>query len=78
MFKEAYERIGQQVHKNYRINVVIHKNKEVNDTDVESDLEKVVEGSIRMNHPLKFGGSHYIKLVSRIMSFLVEHLNRMK
>ena len=52
-FKEALERTGGEVVKNYQTDVVIYRAK---DSVVDSDttLEKVVEGEIRMNHPLKF------------------------
>lgn len=55
-FKDAMERMGDQVHKNYQTDLIIYK--AVGETVVgkEPELEKVTEDSIRMNEPLKFDG----------------------
>lgn len=55
-FQAAMERTGELVHKNYQTDAVIYKAKEETVAGAEPELEKVVEKSIRMNEPLKFGG----------------------
>lgn len=55
-FKDAMERMGQLVTKNYQTDVVIYKAKETEVPGEEPELEKVMESEIRMNAPLKFDG----------------------
>lgn len=55
-FKDAMERMGQLVVKNYQTDVVIYKAKSETIPGQEPELEKVTEASIRMNEPLKFDG----------------------
>lgn len=55
-FKDAMERMGQLVTKNYQTDVVIYKAKETEVPGQEPELEKVMESEIRMNAPLKFDG----------------------
>src|SRR5699024_7107425 len=55
-FKDAMEKTGEQVHKNYQTDVIIYKDKEANIVGADPELEKITESSIRMNQPLKFGG----------------------
>ena len=54
-FKAALERAGE-VHKNYQTDVVIYKSKDGSAVGSQENLEKVTEGSIQMNKPLKFAG----------------------
>ena len=55
-FKDAMERMGEQVHKNYQTDLIIYKT--VGETVVgkEPELEKVTESSIQLNAPLKIDG----------------------
>lgn len=55
-YKEAMERMGQLVVKNYQTDVVIYKVKGETIPGQEPELEKVTEDAIRMNEPLKFDG----------------------
>ena len=55
-FKDAMERMGQLVTKNYQTDVVIYKAKETEVPGQEPELEKIIESEIRMNEPLKFDG----------------------
>lgn len=55
-YKEAMERMGQLVVKNYQTDVVIYKVKGETVPGQEPELEKVTEDAIRMNEPLKFDG----------------------
>lgn len=54
-FKDALERQGEMVAKNYQTDVIIYKATE-GVVGEEASLEKVAEDEIRMNHPLKFDG----------------------
>ncbi|MEI3610822.1 cytochrome c biogenesis protein ResB [Pseudogracilibacillus sp. SO30301A] len=55
-YKDAMERMGEQVHKNYQTDLIIYKT--VGETVVgkEPELEKVTESSIQLNAPLKIDG----------------------
>ncbi|MBU5467098.1 cytochrome c biogenesis protein ResB [Virgibacillus sp. MSJ-26] len=53
-FSAAMEKSGELVHKNYQSDVVIYKAKPRDVVGKEPELEKVVEGSIQLNEPLKF------------------------
>src|SRR5699024_7866973 len=55
-FRAAMEQKGEVTHKNYQTDVVISKVVGEKITGVEPELEKVTEGSIQMNKPLKFDG----------------------
>ena len=55
-YKEAMERMGQLVVKNYQTDVVIYKVKGETIPGQEPELEKVTEDAIRLNEPLKFDG----------------------
>lgn len=55
-FKAAIEKKGEMVPKNYQTDVVISKVKDDSVVGEADELEKVTEGSIRMNQPLKFHG----------------------
>lgn len=55
-FKDAMEKTGEPIHKNYQTDVIIYKNKEADLVGAEPDLEPIMESSIQMNAPLKFGG----------------------
>src|SRR5699024_1220683 len=55
-FREAMEKSGELVHKNYQTDVIIYKAKNETVAGQEPELEKVTERSIRMNEPLKFDG----------------------
>lgn len=55
-FKAAMEKRGELVHKNYQTDVVISKVKREGVVGAEPELEKFVEGSIKMNSPIKFDG----------------------
>lgn len=55
-FKDATEKTGEQVHKNYQSDVAIYKAKNNEVVGKVPDLEKVTEDSIQMNKPLKFDG----------------------
>lgn len=57
-YKEAMERLGQLVVKNYQTDVVIYKVKGETIPGQEPELEKVTEYAIRLNEPLKFDGYH--------------------
>lgn len=57
-YKEAMERLGQLVVKNYQTDVVIYKVKGETIPGQEPELEKVTEDAIRLNEPLKFDGYH--------------------
>ncbi|WP_077326762.1 cytochrome c biogenesis protein ResB [Virgibacillus siamensis] len=54
-FKAALKKEGQVV-KNYQTNAVVYKEAENSIPGSEQKLNKVAEGKIRMNHPLKFDG----------------------
>src|SRR5690625_4134419 len=53
-FKDAIEKAGEQVHKNYQSDVIIYKTKGEDVIGKEPKLVKVAEDSIQMNKPLKF------------------------
>ncbi|HLR65332.1 MAG TPA: cytochrome c biogenesis protein ResB [Pseudogracilibacillus sp.] len=54
-FAEALER-GGEVHKNYQTDVVIYENEsDITGEPDEDDLKPILESSIQMNKPLKFG-----------------------
>jgi len=53
-FKEAIEKAGEPIPKNYQSDVVIYQAKEKTIAGEEPELAKYTEGEIRMNHPLKF------------------------
>lgn len=55
-FKEALERSGSSVVKNYQTDAVIYKVKGETIPGQEPELEKIKKASIRMNQPLKFEG----------------------
>src|SRR5699024_4988573 len=55
-FQDAMEKTGEPIHKNYQTDVIIYKNKETDLVGSEPDLEPIMEKSIQMNAPLKFGG----------------------
>src|SRR5690625_154564 len=55
-FKDAIARLGGQAEKNFQSNVVVYKNTDVTLPGAEPKLEKVKEGQIELNHPLKFDG----------------------
>src|SRR5699024_6502913 len=54
-FKETLEESGP-LEKNFESDLVVYQDKNVDKNTVETDLEEVAEDSIRLNHPLKFGG----------------------
>ncbi|WP_164668727.1 cytochrome c biogenesis protein ResB [Virgibacillus doumboii] len=54
-FKEAIEQEGM-VAKNFQTNAIIYKKSGEAVTGATSELEKVTEAKIKMNHPLKFDG----------------------
>ncbi|ASN05476.1 cytochrome c biogenesis protein ResB [Virgibacillus necropolis] len=54
-FKEAIKKEGV-VAKNFETELVIYKEKAESVTGAEPKLEKIKEDSIKLNHPLKFGG----------------------
>lgn len=54
-FKETLEKSGP-LEKNFESDLVVYQDKNVDKNTVETDLEEVAEDSIRLNHPLKFGG----------------------
>lgn len=54
-FKAALEKTGE-VHKNYQTDVIIYRSNDESAIGNKENLEKVVEGSIQLNKPLKFGG----------------------
>src|SRR5699024_10819157 len=54
--KYAIERMGGRAEKNFQSNVVVYKNTDVSVPSTEPKLEKVKEGHIELNHPLKFDG----------------------
>ncbi len=79
-FKDALQRAPGSVPSNYQTNVIIYKQKEPSLVGLESELEKVVEDKIWMNHPLKFDGytlyqSGYQLNEFKSMSFKVYELN---
>ena len=53
-FKEGMEKRGELVHKNYQTDAIIYKAVGKTVAGQEPELEKVTEGSIQMNKPLKF------------------------
>ncbi|MGM8365310.1 cytochrome c biogenesis protein ResB [Virgibacillus sp. W0181] len=55
-FKDALEKEGAMVAKNYQTDAIIYKAKESSLTGAKPELEKVVQGQIRMNQPIKFDG----------------------
>src|SRR5690625_1617363 len=55
-FKDAIARMGGRAEKNFQSNVVVYKNTDVSVPGAEPKLEKVKEGQIELNHPLKFDG----------------------
>ena len=55
-FKEALEKQGEEVAKNYQTDAIIYEAKEPTVTGAEPELEKIKEDEIRLNHPLKFSG----------------------
>lgn len=54
-FKETIEKSGP-LEKNFESDIVVYKDKNVDKSEVDTDLEEVAEDSIRLNHPLKFSG----------------------
>lgn len=54
-FRDALEKSGEPVAKNYQTDVIIYKSIE-GVVGSEPKLEKIIEDEIRMNHPLKFDG----------------------
>ncbi|HLQ95254.1 MAG TPA: cytochrome c biogenesis protein ResB [Pseudogracilibacillus sp.] len=54
-FKDAIEEQGM-IEKNYQTDAVIYKAKDKEVVGEEEELEKVKEGSLQMNKPMKFGG----------------------
>src|SRR5690625_2448032 len=79
-FKDALQRTQGSVPSNYQTNVIIYKQKEPSLVGMESELEKVVEDEIWMNHPLKFDGytlyqAGYQLNEFKTMSFKVYELN---
>lgn len=54
-FKEALEKEGV-VAKNFETDMIIYKKKPGSVTGSDPELEKVIEGSTKLNHPLKFDG----------------------
>lgn len=55
-FKDTFERTGETAHKTYQTDAVIYQKADTDEVSVDTQLKKVVENSILMNHPLKFGG----------------------
>lgn len=55
-FKDAMEKSGEPVVKNYQTDAVIYENKDDHIVGTDPDLNKIKVDSIRMNEPLKFGG----------------------
>ncbi|WP_138416878.1 cytochrome c biogenesis protein ResB [Aquibacillus sediminis] len=55
-FAEALQNQSAPVASNYQTDAVIYRNHEAELVGAEPDLEKVKEGSIRVNHPLKIDG----------------------
>ncbi|MFD2045900.1 cytochrome c biogenesis protein ResB [Ornithinibacillus salinisoli] len=55
-FKDAIAKEGGMIASNYQTNAVIYQRKEEAVVGSESDLDKIVEDEIRMNHPLEFDG----------------------
>jgi len=53
-FKEAIEKAGEPIPKNYQSDVIIYQAKEATIAGEEPELIKYTEDEIRMNHPLKF------------------------
>lgn len=53
-FKEAIEKAGEPIPKNYQSDVIIFQAKEPTITGQEPELVKYAEDEIKMNHPLKF------------------------
>ncbi|GAB4073549.1 cytochrome c biogenesis protein ResB [Barrientosiimonas marina] len=53
-FKEAIDKQGGMVEENYQTDAVIYKKSGENVAGEDPDLEKVNEGDIRMNQPMKF------------------------
>jgi|SRR5690625_2261912 len=53
-FKEAIEKAGKPIPKNYQSDVIIYQAKEATIAGEEPELIKYTEDEIRMNHPLKF------------------------
>src|SRR5699024_6107124 len=54
--KDAIARRGGRAEKTFQSNVVVYKNTDVSVPGAEPKLEKVKEGQIELNHPLKFDG----------------------
>src|SRR5699024_9702361 len=54
-FKDAIEQKGM-IEKNYQTDAVIYKAKDKEIAGEEEELEKVKEGSLQMNKPMKFDG----------------------
>lgn len=55
-FQDSMAERGELVHKNYQTEAVIYQAVGKTVAGQEADLEKVTEGSIQMNKPLKFDG----------------------
>ena len=55
-FKAAMEKRGEMVHKNYQTDVTIYEAKEKTVAGQEPELEKLKQGSTKMNDPIKFAG----------------------
>ncbi|MRH42356.1 cytochrome C biogenesis protein [Aquibacillus halophilus] len=53
-FKEALQKQGGMVAKNYQTDAVIYKNTNPSALGLDPELEKFKEDSIRVNHPIKF------------------------
>ncbi|HLQ72008.1 MAG TPA: cytochrome c biogenesis protein ResB, partial [Bacillota bacterium] len=54
-FKEVIEKSGP-LEKSFQSDLVVYKDKNVDKSGADVDLEKVAEDEIKLNHPLKFGG----------------------
>lgn len=53
-FKEAIEKAGEPIPKNYQSDVIVYQAKTPTIAGEEPELVKYVEDEIKMNHPLKF------------------------
>lgn len=55
-FKESIDQSGEDLEKSFQSDVVVYRDKNVDNDDADTDLEKVTEDEITLNHPLKFSG----------------------
>ncbi|SHF57834.1 cytochrome c biogenesis protein ResB [Ornithinibacillus halophilus] len=55
-FKDAIQKEGRIIPSNFQTNAVVYKQSDDAVAGSETDLEKVAETEIRMNHPLEFDG----------------------